>query len=169
MTYAETLKDPRWQRKRLEMLQSANFECNCCGANDKTLHVHHRQYFKGRMVWDYGSNELDVLCEDCHKEEHAYLDGLKTLLSEVGAHEAFALLAGFHHHSDWVDADNISDGRDSNPLVYAAGFIAWMVQHLSIDDMDKVASFASSLMNESAEPKMVYEHNSDSVFGRADA
>lgn len=29
-TYYELLKDPRWQRKRLEVMQRANFECEDC-------------------------------------------------------------------------------------------------------------------------------------------
>lgn len=69
MTYAEQLKDPRWQRRRLEVLNQANFECTCCGNKEKTLHVHHKIYRKGHKVWEYPDAELEVLCEDCHLNE----------------------------------------------------------------------------------------------------
>jgi len=67
--YYELLKDPRWQKKRLEVLDRAGFECENCGANDKTLHVHHRIYKKGYKPWDYGPCFLACLCEECHNEQ----------------------------------------------------------------------------------------------------
>lgn len=35
----EAYKDPRWQRKRLEVMQIARFECELCASKDKTLNV----------------------------------------------------------------------------------------------------------------------------------
>lgn len=67
-TYAEKLKDPRWQRKRLEVLEAANWACETCGAEDKTLHVHHKRYLKGHEPWEYENEDLRSLCEDCHEE-----------------------------------------------------------------------------------------------------
>jgi ribosomal protein S27E len=69
----ERLKDPRWQRRRLEILQSANFKCEVCGAQDETLHVHHGCYIRGREPWDYESAFLHVLCEGCHSRCEAVL------------------------------------------------------------------------------------------------
>lgn len=71
MTYAEKLKDPRWQRKRLEILNRDNFTCLDCEASDKTLHVHHCLYQKGNEPWDAPDSELRTLCEDCHEERQA--------------------------------------------------------------------------------------------------
>ncbi len=70
MAYGEQLKHPNWQRKRLEVLQRSDFKCERCGNGESTIHVHHKQYFKGRMAWEYDSKELAALCEDCHQEEH---------------------------------------------------------------------------------------------------
>lgn len=51
MSYASQLRHPIWQKRRLEMLDRAGFECsNCCDA-ESPLHVHHHQYFKCRKVW----------------------------------------------------------------------------------------------------------------------
>lgn len=70
-TYAEKLKDPRWQRKRLEILQRDDFTCRACGSRDNTLHVHHIRYFRGRNPWDYKEFYLVTLCEGCHEAEEA--------------------------------------------------------------------------------------------------
>jgi len=70
-TYQEKLKDPRWQKKRLEIFKRDNWTCHNCGATDKTLCVHHRIYFPKRDPWEYEDHFLMTVCEDCHlnKEE----------------------------------------------------------------------------------------------------
>lgn len=80
-TYLDKLKDPRWQKKRLACLDKAEFTCRGCGATDKPLHVHHRQYLKGREPWEYEDAQLEVLCETCHKEHHAEIDRLQSAIS----------------------------------------------------------------------------------------
>lgn len=65
-TYAEKLKDPRWQKKRLEILSRDNFTCKCCFNTDKTLHVHHKIY-ESNNPWETSSIHLITLCEDCHE------------------------------------------------------------------------------------------------------
>lgn len=67
-TYFELLKDPRWQRRRLELLQSANFGCQNCGDATSTLHVHHGAYLKDVKPWDYPDDMMHVVCETCHVE-----------------------------------------------------------------------------------------------------
>lgn len=169
LTYAEQLKHPNWQRKRLEMLDAAGFECACCGDKETTLHVHHRQYIKGRMAWEYENTQLEVLCEACHKVEHQSLDGMKQLMSEVTPSPLFALASGYHHHTDWIDRGVVEMGRQTDALAYAAGLIAWLAYQLGdIDQMDQVAAFAASLMNENSEGRMVYVHSSAKAFGRGD-
>ena len=68
-TYAELLKDPRWQKRKTEILLRDNFTCQKCGCMDKTLHVHHI-FYDGRNPWDYEDEALITLCEDCHNKEH---------------------------------------------------------------------------------------------------
>jgi hypothetical protein len=102
MAYAEQLKHPKWQRKRLEMLSAADFTCKACGTTEKTLHVHHKQYVKGRMAWEYSAEELAVLCEDCHEDQHKVQEDLDYLLNTewldkglVGREIVLGFLAGF--------------------------------------------------------------------------
>lgn len=68
-TYSEKLRDPRWQRKRLEVMQRDDFACQFCEAKDKTLNVHHVEYIKGREPWEYDNLYLITVCEECHKFE----------------------------------------------------------------------------------------------------
>jgi hypothetical protein len=69
MNYKELLKDPRWQRKRLEILQRDDFTCRQCGSKENTLHVHHHYYTKGKSPWDYDNRVLVTLCDECHYTE----------------------------------------------------------------------------------------------------
>lgn len=165
-TFAEQIKHPNWQRKRLEVLKDADWQCEHCGATDVTLNVHHKQYVKGRMYWEYERHELECLCEVCHKNHHQMQDGIRCLLAEVDVGEAFALLAGFHHASDWVDRGNADQGREGDQLAYAAGLVAYLTHGLEIADMYRVAEFAASLANENAETRMVFRHSIEGVFGQ---
>lgn len=67
-SYSELLKDPRWQKKRLEILTRDNFTCRLCKDDKTSLQVHHKGYIKGRDPWDYENEDLITLCEHCHKE-----------------------------------------------------------------------------------------------------
>lgn len=67
-SYWELLRDPRWQKKRLEIMKRANFTCEECGDESTTLNVDHSYYEKGRMPWEYPDDSLNCLCEPCHKE-----------------------------------------------------------------------------------------------------
>lgn len=79
--YTEKLKDPRWQRRRLEIMQLAGFECECCGGKENTLHVHHKIYRKGRAPWEYEDLELECLCKSCHSTTHHHRDRLNEALA----------------------------------------------------------------------------------------
>ena len=70
-SYFQKLLDPRWQKKRLEVLQDNEFTCESCMDTESTLHVHHKMYAKGRDPWDYELEQYSVLCESCHAEQHS--------------------------------------------------------------------------------------------------
>jgi len=67
-SYYEQLKHPRWQKKRLQILERAGFKCEDCGSGERMLHVHHSYYEKGLPPWDYPDESLHCLCENCHKK-----------------------------------------------------------------------------------------------------
>jgi len=85
-SYWDKLKDPRWQKKRLEVLNDRNFSCEYCGDSKNTLYVHHPAYISGRDPWDYAIDELQSLCEDCHKYQHQQIDRITNLINDIKLH-----------------------------------------------------------------------------------
>ncbi len=71
MTYKEQISHPKWQKKRLEILQRDNFTCIVCGSNDKELNVHHLYYKSDTMIWDYDDECYVSLCKNCHDNYHS--------------------------------------------------------------------------------------------------
>lgn len=67
-TYAEQLRDPRWQKRRLEVLERDEWQCLECGAKDRELHVHHVRYKYGLKPWEYEDQDLRAMCSTCHKQ-----------------------------------------------------------------------------------------------------
>jgi len=65
--YQEKLKDPRWQKRRLEILQRDSWTCVGCAGTEKTLHVHHFWYEDNLDPWEYPDRCLVTLCESCHE------------------------------------------------------------------------------------------------------
>jgi hypothetical protein len=99
--YFKKLLDPRWQKKRLETLELAEWKCEVCYDAESTLHVHHKQYFKGRDPWEYDVDQLAVVCAACHKATHQLPDNLLEVISRLpldgpfSRDEAAFLLSGF--------------------------------------------------------------------------
>lgn len=63
-TYSEKLKDPRWQKKRLKILERDQWICKLFGDSNTTLHVHHEKY-KGDP-WSISDDHLTSVCQHCH-------------------------------------------------------------------------------------------------------
>ncbi|MFZ3209823.1 MAG: hypothetical protein WA140_13490 [Geobacteraceae bacterium] len=122
-TYFEKLKDPRWQKKRLEVLELNHWACAQCGETGATLHVHHKQYFKGREPWEYEAGQLTSLCEECHGSEHESEDPLLLASSFVvydgpcSRETVASLVAGFCRHE--MNKPYVGD-----PEAYLSGDIA---------------------------------------------
>jgi hypothetical protein len=65
MNYKEKLLDPRWQKKRLEILSRDEFTCQMCGDTKSTLHIHHKLY--NNNPWDIDNDKLITYCQHCHQ------------------------------------------------------------------------------------------------------
>jgi len=72
--YREKLEDPRWQKKRLQILERDSWRCRLCGDGGAMLHVHHIVYKKGLYPWEHSENLLITLCKTCHGNEHYLLN-----------------------------------------------------------------------------------------------
>lgn len=68
-TYSNKLKNPLWQRKRLEVFQFDDFTCRNCGDTETELQVHHIDYLPGLQPWEYPLSMLMTLCSNCHAKE----------------------------------------------------------------------------------------------------
>lgn len=65
--------DPRWQKVRLVIMERDLFACQCCGATDRELQVHHLAYEKGKRIWDAKPSDLLTLCRHCHEQAKMYV------------------------------------------------------------------------------------------------
>ena len=134
LTWSEQYRHPLWQKKRMEALAAAEFTCQHCCDTETQLHVHHKRYVKGRMVWEYGVGELEVLCEPCHEEAHAMKDALFDVLGSVHPmmgpwREAAAVMAGYYSAvksvEERIDLQLMFDGA---PLQFTVGVVASVIQ-----------------------------------------
>lgn len=107
--YSEKLQDPRWQKKRLEILSRDDWQCQLCGERHATLVVHHRRYLPGCDPWDYPDSFLVTLCVDCHTGEREALPEAEQRLLAILRLRFFAddlslLIRGFERISESVDS-----------------------------------------------------------------
>ena len=98
-------KDPRWQRKRLDRFNAADWKCEECATRKNELNLHHYWYEKGCEPWDYPDECFVVLCDPCHvawHEKKLFIDKqLRFSLLEMD--QAAGLLAGMQCHLNSVD------------------------------------------------------------------
>jgi hypothetical protein len=93
-SYSDLLKDPRWQKKRLEILQRDGWKCQKCGDDEETLHVHHLSYTPNTMPWEYGESNYITLCGMCHG-----------VISNVPALNESPISLVSSYKMKWVDGD----------------------------------------------------------------
>lgn len=144
--YFASYQNPLWQKKRLENLQLANYQCVNCGEKDSQLHVHHKQYFKGRNPWEYENNQLEVLCESCHKEAHKVIDAIKMMISYSDNTQIFNLLCGF------LDQETKNKSYDIDDFIFKYdqrmvnnGIIAALMDYVHPKYQLEIADFIISL------------------------
>jgi hypothetical protein len=70
-TYSDKLRDPRWQKRRLKVMEYAKWRCQICGTKDNTLHCHHSCYTRGKEPWQYPEGSIICICDGCHAKIHA--------------------------------------------------------------------------------------------------
>jgi len=122
-TYYEKLKDPRWQRKRLEVMERADFKCQDCGENEHTLNVHHRYYIAKREPWQYPDWCFLCLCKKCHEIRHDPFEGEDDKPECGYMKDIFEELIGFVHDgydgsSNWDLFVEMAMAKKYNPESY---------------------------------------------------
>lgn len=113
MSYAELLRDPRWQKKRLEVLTIANFSCSRCKCTTRNVQVHHKAYRKNARPWEYENDELEVLCDLCHELEHAILTNEELALEEKIHQATKSMMAAdtVHDKRSWFSTVRLLVGQ----------------------------------------------------------
>ena len=67
--YEDQLNDYRWKAFRQFVFTVRGKECEMCGCK-RTLQVHHLEYKNNMRAWEYGVNDVMVVCDQCHKKIH---------------------------------------------------------------------------------------------------
>jgi len=78
----ELYQHPKWQKKRLEILERDNWTCLACGDSESPLHVHHFKY-TGKP-WEAPNEHLHTYCGNCHKLLGRHPKGGIRWVSETG-------------------------------------------------------------------------------------
>ena len=95
MKYADKLKDPRWQQKRLKIMERDEWECKMCCRKNDMLTVHHMLYKNATDPWDYEDHHLVTLCDHCHKLYHELLNNYD--IDDIGS-----VARIYHQHENYV-------------------------------------------------------------------
>lgn len=139
LTFSEQYKHPLWQKKRLEVLEDANFSCYNCGDEDSQLHAHHKLYIRGRKLWEYDETELVCLCSQCHDEAHNLKDELSKAIAYSEVSVAMLIGICLSNEGPLNLGDKITsdigevDGRILS-AIYGSNFFA-RIESAVIDDI----------------------------------
>lgn len=130
MEYAEKLKNPRWQKLRLKILERDGWACQGCFDTESMLSVHHLYYEKNKEPWDYPTEALLTLCSECHDKEKNYRKRVEQKL-------LFALKKqGFLSESVVEIALGFNKMRSKHPQDVTASIMKWAFE--SFDMWEKI-------------------------------
>lgn len=106
-SYGELLRDPRWQEKRLRVMDRAGFICEECGSAERTLNVHHTYYERGKMPWDYPEESLRCLCEPCHELSHVLVRAISQMFGAEPSADLWKILGYLRGLRAWRKIDDV--------------------------------------------------------------
>lgn len=96
--------DPKWQRRRLQVMERDNWTCQRCGNTSEQLEVHHLVYVHKAKYHEYLDHELITLCRECHQYETENIGPAITMLNynvrtSGMLSDEIAMLADYHFYS----------------------------------------------------------------------
>lgn len=164
-TYSEKLRDPRWQRLRLKVMERDDWTCQHCQATEKTLNVHHRIYLRGREPWDYAPDLLITLCEDCHKEE---TDESSRAIEKAREYLLIALATQGHDASDIamlaVLVYAFNEIADGYPVLHDfLVSLVWLLKRCKFSEMLYLAHLDKRWNDPDWEPVIVWREKSEGL------
>jgi hypothetical protein len=137
MKYADKLKDPRWQKKRLKILERDNWACRGCNDTKNSLAVHHLKYFPDKDPWECPDRFLMTLCEECHRQEREHRPYVEQAMLEYLRERGF--LCG--------DLGDMNGGFASNKWDIPPTAVATIIV-----TMLRVPEFMRKILDESHDP-----------------
>lgn len=166
MNYSKKLKDPRWQKMRLEILSRDGFKCLVCGDGNSTLHVHHCYYVSGRDPWEYGQRALKTLCSKCH--DAAHIDSETAISSDEFQKWCIVqeVCGEFESLDNWASSENYSGITIGKNQISSTNLILNTCHFLS-EDPNRPDSLDGSLTDpqlKSARLALFYEAGMAGVF-----
>jgi hypothetical protein len=113
MTYFEKLKDPRWQKKRLDVLERDGWRCRDCKTDSASLQVHHCKYVKGDP-WDTPDFNLMAVCESCHLQRQSLEREIKDFFADCFSNTD---VKGLQNTVGMIHRADASEGRERIKLI----------------------------------------------------
>jgi len=89
--FADKFEDPRWKRKRDDLLSRRNYECEDCGELHRDAQVHICYYTKGRKLWEYPDRAYKCYCPRHRIMRQRVEDDLKEILADFSIDELDSL------------------------------------------------------------------------------
>lgn len=98
--YSQKLTSPKWQKKRLEIMQRDEFKCCYCSDSETELQIHHLKY--NGEPWEAKNEDLITLCKHCH----SLISGDKTLdvirIEKIKVYENVALIVNERYKNEFI-------------------------------------------------------------------
>lgn len=93
-SYSEKLKDSRWQKQRLRILERDSWTCQKCRSINGSFEVDHLYYDRNLEPWEYPDEDLVALCATCHEAVEGKRRLLKVAVGRAGI-DNLDLIHGF--------------------------------------------------------------------------
>lgn len=103
MKYSDQLKHPKWQKRRLEILEAADWKCEDCGSTNSQLEIHHCFYIQGINAWEHGRDLLICVCHGCHVVRQKWERALHVSVARVFRFKTQAEIEA--EAWSWIDRD----------------------------------------------------------------
>lgn len=142
--YKEQLADSRWLRKKNEILERDNYTCQKCGAKSH-LNVHHLNYEKEKLAWEYPKEQLITLCYNCHEDLHRKQNSV--LLNNIkrgdwycgcfGEFNTYAIIFDIDHITKTISLFGSNEGAWGSGWIYAIKHKDFLKKWSKIDIFEK--------------------------------
>lgn len=136
LNYKEQLADSRWLKKKNEILERDGYTCQKCGRTSH-LNVHHLNYERGKLAWEYPNEKLVTMCEYCHSQEHGTT---QPYVGEVYAFEHsdftnYSVCYGINKHSKEVYLVGFDNGGSwDTPIIECVSMDSFKSKYLHLRD-----------------------------------